>query len=94
MILRSASLLIISLTLSSCLTMPGSRDYHHEPEEEYREPEPLNNTVTKREWDLCCRICGKMANFKGLVYLSDSDTLQCRCSDGVRADIFQPDKKD
>jgi len=91
MILKSVSSLIISLALSSCMGMGGRG---HEFEEEYKDPEPQNNVITKREWDLCCRICMKGKKLKGLVYIPERDVLQCRCKDGVRAEIYPPEEKE
>lgn len=79
--------MIISLALNGCVGI-GSSSIDGD---EYGKPEPENNVVTKREWDLCCRICMKGRKLKGLYYLADKDVLQCRCADGIRAEIYRPD---
>lgn len=91
MILRSVLCLTICLVTSGC-SMFGYRQYP--PPKEVVEPEelgPFNNVITKREWALCSRICMKGKNLKGLIYDPDRDVLQCRCVDGLAAEIYRPD---
>jgi len=93
MMKRSASLSIICLVASACI--PRYQDYQDRQEDvvvQDEEPEILNNKVSQREWDLCCRICMKENNLKAIVYILDRDVMQCQCMDGIRAEIFPPEK--
>ena len=80
--------MIICLGLSLSCTMTGSGlgdddDLVWEPE---------NNLVSKTHWDLCCRICIRARNLKGVAYIVERDILQCQCSDGIRAEIYIANK--
>lgn len=51
------------------------------------EPEVMNNLVTRKVWDFCCRICMKGKKVVHVRYEPDDDTLICQCTKGYSASI-------
>ena len=78
-------LIFVLLFTVGCI--PYMRESEPEPLiEDIIEPE-LNNVVTKKLWDFCCRICMKKKSDIRIVYDYERDVMSCQCADGNSAEI-------